>query len=740
MTKSAIRVFLTAAIAGSSLSPVGAEASAMNMPPINVPADKLPPTIPGHNSTLGTLEEGKTLYEGGQYVAALDKFMKVLRRDPQQPEARMYLRMVVDRIRASGMQNTMAPTNPHQSEEGRLRALTEAVPQPALQEEVKNRMRQRHLLTLDLSALPGVTVNVDSQKGRVEIKSSMLFAEKMGGLKEEGIPILDRVAAWLRTFGQQPVTINCYPEEFQDPAVGGSLFLHRYAQLYGFFVDERKLPAVRFVNAELMKTPNSAKGNKIDPNMAKIAGERPQVMDKPLLDGGLDIATDSDESKIVITSIGGGAIDDDVMMAQVPRWLEFAILPSHTQFDPQEGDWTSIDLSAITVKGVRSWEFKIVPANAKPAAKGKKKNAKTEKSSAGPMFYTQGSGNMLKRLSWDGRNFKSGSFAPPGNYIAQLRAVDNEGKDQTHQVTLRIQRAGHPENFIADQTPPPAAKQQRSASKPKPKPVAAVAAPTETEPTQIASADKPPVNFAVPSTEELLAEPMEMERTEKSTRKPQSVAKPAPKPKPAPVIRAEPEPVEPAPAPVVAVPKPAPMPVVAAVPKPVAPKPVAPPRVEKPLPPPPPPVVEAKPAPVAVEKPTPPPPPAPVEEKSAPVAAPAETAAPESQDSDSAQAIWKQVIQFENNESDLKPTLKASLERIGKTLEVYPLQKVRILGFADGSESNPNKLARQRAEMVRDTLINEYGVDARRVIIAGGRVRPSAAGRSSSKVEISITN
>ena len=97
------------------------------------------------------------------------------------------------------------------------------------------------------------------------------------------------------------------------------------------------------------------------------------------------------------------------------------------------------------------------------------------------------------------------------------------------------------------------------------------------------------------------------------------------------------------------------------------------------------------------------------------------------------------MIQFDSNDSELKPTLKASLERIGKTLEVYPLQKVRIMGFAEASESNASSLARRRAEMVRDTLINEYQVDAKRVIVAGGRVASAGHGNGS-KVEMSITN
>ena len=104
---------------------------------------------------------------------------------------------------------------------------------------------------------------------------------------------------------------------------------------------------------------------------------------------------------------------------------------------------------------------------------------------------------------------------------------------------------------------------------------------------------------------------------------------------------------------------------------------------------------------------------------------------------DSVHAIWKQVIQFDPGQSDLKPTLKASLERIGKTLEVYPLQKVRIVGFAVITEPDAAALAQSRAEKVRSILVDEYHVDRKRVINAGGKV-VSVAGDS--KVEMSITN
>src|SRR4051812_14311107 len=50
-------------------------------------------------STDTVLEQGKVLYANGQYLPALDKFMKVLRRNPRQPEAREYLKKVVEQLR-----------------------------------------------------------------------------------------------------------------------------------------------------------------------------------------------------------------------------------------------------------------------------------------------------------------------------------------------------------------------------------------------------------------------------------------------------------------------------------------------------------------------------------------------------------------------------------------------------------------------------------------------------------------
>ena len=574
------------------------------------PSPSLTPPAPAASDLA--LEQGRALYDSGQYVASLDKFMKVLRRDPKHAEAREYLRRVVDQMRA---QKKTLPGTPGDSAApvpalpaGRAGAAQArmSIPVPmasqALEEEIQQRVRQRHLLTLDLAAIPGVKVNVDSNQARVEIETPLLFTDKTGGLKEEGIPILDRVAAWLKTFGPQPVSIHSYPEELTDTTLNGSLFLHRYAQLYGFFVEEKKLPATRFINTGLAKEGDKSPDKDVEP---------------------ADVAVASDAARVIIVSFGGGALPgDEDPRSPSPKWLEFSILPTHMFLNPEEGDWTSLDLAALSRKGVGAWYFKLMPANGgkHPAA----------------LISLEGKGNLLKRVSWDGRDPKTGSFVPAGKYLCRLTATDASGASLTQEVNLEVKRSAEAAAPAVAAKPKPKPAQPKAKPKPEPPLTAnggtAIGATVQT--------DKPGAAWGLSPKVELPATPP------------------------------------------------------AEVPKPAAPEAV-------------------------------------------PVAQAPEPESEETESDDSTQAIWKQVIQFDANESDLKPTLKASLERIGKTLEVYPLQKAHITGFAGESESNAAQLARQRADRIRETLINEYQVEPGRVIVAGGRV---VNGQAMSKAEISITN
>lgn len=593
-------------------------------------ASSVSPTL----SSDAVLEQGKELFDQGQYVAALDKFMKVLRRDPQHPEARQYLRMVVDQLRRKPGSPAPAPSKPEIPEPSmaverpvvrpRASAVPAAVPAAMLDEEMRQRVRQRQLLTLDLGAIPGVNVSVDAKKAQVEIKTPLLFADKTGGLKEEGIPLLDRVAAWLKTFGQQPIQIHCYPEELED--ANGGLFLHRYAQLYGFFVDERKLSATRFIGMDAARSIKEKDTKSTDKSKDADVSESAAVQ----------VSSDTAAARIVIVSLGGGALEADDIPMPKQRWLEFSVMASHLSFRPEEGDWTTIDLTALTRTGVKAWRFKIVSTDR----------------NASPLMTLEGKGNLLKRVTWDGRDQGTGSFVPAGNYLCKLSATHADGSMMNQEITLTIQR-------VASETP-------MRLSLPSKKPVSEPALRQKAPPKPTASKPKPTLPLA----------PVTTPVSSKSERPELPSAS----------LAIQPPPPVAAPAPAAALPLPTP---------------------------------SAKADQAIAEEPK--------EDEREP-----EDTAEEPSSNNS--AIWKQVIQFDVNDSDLKPTLKASLERIGKTLEVYPLQKVRIVGFALRSEANAAALAKQRAERVRHTLISEYQVDAKRVIVEGGQVG------SSGKVEISITN
>ncbi len=537
----------------------GVEAAAMSASP---------KAIPTSNAVL--LEEGRTLFENGQYLAALNKFMQILRREPQNPDARRYLRLVVDVMRKNP---TAMSTHALGGRPG------QAIPsQAVVNEQVRRVLQQRQLLTWDLKAIPGVRLIEGENQVQVQMDTALIFGDNSGGLKEGAIPLLDRIAAWLKTFGRQAVVIHCYPEENQSTEVGGSLFLKRYSALYSFFVEERRMPAGRFISANLLKSDGSSPVSSDD--MSVAMSSRPMV---------------------VIEALGGRSnmqfLTDNVKTGQSNRWLEFSILTSRKMVNPEEGEWASLDLAALTRNGLRSWSFFIMPDS--PKAKQT------------PVMKLEGQGNLLQRVSWDGRDL-GGNLVPNGPYICHLIATDSDGYTMKQDQRLEVTRTSQP---TVDEAPVLVDKPKAAAPKKKKK--KAVVAKAVEKP---ADALEAPVGAAAPD-----------------------------------------------------------MPALATAAAPAA-----------------------------------------------------EPASDMTSAGDSVQAIWKQVIEFERGESELKASLKSSLERIAKTMEVYPRQKVRIMGFAEAGE--PGALAKKRADMIQRVLVEDYHVNPARVINAGGR----ASGGH--KVEISIIN
>ena len=327
-------------------------------------------------------------------------------------------------------------------------------------------------------------------------------------------------------------------------------------------------------------------------------------------------AVSTTAARVVIETIGSQTAMLDALPSVsssrgMSQWIENSIMPNRKSFNPEEGEWVNLDLASLTRAGVRSWTFTISPASAEASA-GKPTKGKATR----VVLQADGKGNLLKRLSWDGRKQKSGGFVRAGSYIAKLVTVNSDGTIKTLEERLQVERTT-------------AAEAAALVEKPKPRP----------QTVKKAAAKKPPT----PTVQVAKAEP------------------PASSPAGAggPDLQVS--------------------------------------------------LVDGA----------------------------TEAVADDIEDGDSAHTIWKQVIQFEPNQSELVPTVKSSLERIGKTLEVYPLQKVRITGFAMAWEANAEILAKQRAEAVRSILVNEYHVDKKRVIVAGGKTTSS---ENASKVEMSITN
>ncbi len=562
-------------------------------------------------STDSLLEEGKALYESEQYIAALSKFMTVLRRDPHQKEAREYLRLVMDSMRK----------NPSGTSGKSKLGGQASVSNAEAQEELRHLLQRRSLFTLDLKAIPGVKVELDKNTAKVTLNSDLLFADNTGGLKEESVPVLDRVSAWLKTFGQQPVIIHSYPEEMQDPSVNGSLFLRRYSELYNFFVQERNMAAQRFVSADLL-------AQESDPKRAAELNPAAHVT--------------TSLHRVVIETVGSRTALLDAMPAADPRhamsrWLERSIMASKKVFNPDEGEWVSLEIAALTRTGLREWSVKILPFSSVDQ----------------PVFSLEGKGNLLKEVSWDGHDQKTKDFAPSGSYVARLAATDSDGTIMTREVTLQVQRSSGQEGYLENRVHRTAKASSKSKKK-----------------KSLAS------NRRAAGPSKSVAKAAKKSNSKPATQKPESSVEQTP-----PAAATEANPTE-----------------------------------------------RAQSSDSLIDG----------SKKETSAAPPEETSSAATEEgTDSTHAIWKQVIEFDVDQSALKPTLKASLERIGKTLEVYPLQKVRIVGFAMASEHNSEALAKKRAELVRSVLVDEYHVDRKRVLNAGGR---TVSQPGSSKVEMSITN
>ena len=80
--------------------------------------------------------------------------------------------------------------------------------------------------------------------------------------------------------------------------------------------------------------------------------------------------------------------------------------------------------------------------------------------------------------------------------------------------------------------------------------------------------------------------------------------------------------------------------------------------------------------------------------------------------------VGSNIITFEIGSCELTPTEKAKVEAFAKSLDNDTL--VQIVGSADsktGTETRNFALAHNRANIVKNVLVNEYGIDADRISV-----------------------
>jgi outer membrane protein OmpA-like peptidoglycan-associated protein len=105
-------------------------------------------------------------------------------------------------------------------------------------------------------------------------------------------------------------------------------------------------------------------------------------------------------------------------------------------------------------------------------------------------------------------------------------------------------------------------------------------------------------------------------------------------------------------------------------------------------------------------------------------------------------ATFKSEVMFDYNSSDIKPGGLAEISRVATVLNNYPQTTIRVEGHTDaaGSEAYNQTLSEQRANSVRDALIQQ-NVDSGRITAIGfGETMPiSSSDAANRRVELRIT-
>jgi len=78
-------------------------------------------------------------------------------------------------------------------------------------------------------------------------------------------------------------------------------------------------------------------------------------------------------------------------------------------------------------------------------------------------------------------------------------------------------------------------------------------------------------------------------------------------------------------------------------------------------------------------------------------------------------------INFDFNKADIKKIYYPEIEKVAIAMKNNPKLKIEIDGYTDniGSEEYNLKLSLKRAQVVKDFLVNKYGIDSKRIVVKG---------------------
>ena len=75
-------------------------------------------------------------------------------------------------------------------------------------------------------------------------------------------------------------------------------------------------------------------------------------------------------------------------------------------------------------------------------------------------------------------------------------------------------------------------------------------------------------------------------------------------------------------------------------------------------------------------------------------------------------------LQFTKDTHQLTPEAEKRLAQVADTVAYYPMESLKIQGFAQSTEANAAQLAERRAKMVAGLLINKYQIDPKKIQVA----------------------